>query len=208
MRSGRGSSRCAAASTKRFAAAWSWPIAALHARQLAQPAPDRGPEDRGVRDRRGARPRTRRARAALRRRRQHGRLRQGLRRGGRADAARLRAGGRARRHVRLGDPHHRARAPRGGGGADRREPRRDRHRLRRGDHGRLARDRKPRGHLLRAVVRRGLRGACSRRLEPGSTVVCVLTGHGLKDTAAVDVLTEATTVVEASLDAILAEVGQ
>ena len=41
------------------------------ARQLAQPAPDRGPEDGRVRDRRGARPRARRARAALRRRRQH-----------------------------------------------------------------------------------------------------------------------------------------
>jgi threonine synthase len=45
-------------------------------------------------------------------------------------------------------------------------------------------------------------------LEPGSTVVCVLTGHGLKDTAAVAVLTAATTVVDASLEAILAEVAQ
>jgi threonine synthase len=44
-------------------------------------------------------------------------------------------------------------------------------------------------------------------LEPGSTVVCILTGHGLKDTAAVEVLTEATRVVEPSLEAILAEVG-
>src|SRR5439155_9906573 len=33
-------------------------------------------------------------------------------------------------------------------------------------------------------------------LDPGSTVVCVLTGHGLKDTAAVDVLTQSATLVE------------
>ncbi len=44
----------------------------------------------------------------------------------------------------------------------------------------------------------GLAGLAHAELEPGSTVVCVLTGHGLKDTAAVDVLTEATTVVEPS----------
>jgi threonine synthase len=44
-------------------------------------------------------------------------------------------------------------------------------------------------------------------LVPGTTVVCVLTGHGLKDTAAVDVLTAATIVVEPTLEAILAQVG-
>ena len=43
-------------------------------------------------------------------------------------------------------------------------------------------------------------------LVPGTTVVCVLTGHGLKDTAAVDVLTAGTTLVEPTVDAILAEV--
>jgi threonine synthase len=43
-------------------------------------------------------------------------------------------------------------------------------------------------------------------LEQGSTVVCVLTGHGLKDTAAVDVLTAGSTLVEPTVDAILAEV--
>ena len=53
----------------------------------------------------------------------------------------------------------------------------------------------------------GLAGLSHVELEPGSTVVCVLTGHGLKDTTAVDVLTEATRVVEPSLEAILAEVG-
>jgi threonine synthase len=44
-------------------------------------------------------------------------------------------------------------------------------------------------------------------LEPGSTVVCVLTGHGLKDTAAVAVLTEPTRLVDPDVDSILAEVG-
>jgi len=53
----------------------------------------------------------------------------------------------------------------------------------------------------------GLAGLGRIKLEPGSTVVCVLTGHGLKDTAAVDVLTPATTVVEPTVEAILAEVG-
>ncbi|HEY2218678.1 MAG TPA: threonine synthase [Gaiellaceae bacterium] len=43
-------------------------------------------------------------------------------------------------------------------------------------------------------------------LVPGTTAVCVLTGHGLKDTAAVDVLTAGTTLVEPTVDAILAEV--
>ncbi len=45
-------------------------------------------------------------------------------------------------------------------------------------------------------------------LAPGSVVVCVLTGHGLKDTAAVDVLTAATTLVDPSVEAILAEVSR
>jgi threonine synthase len=53
----------------------------------------------------------------------------------------------------------------------------------------------------------GLAGLAHIELEPGSTVVCILTGHGLKDTAAVDVLTAATTLVEPTVEAILAEVG-
>jgi threonine synthase len=53
----------------------------------------------------------------------------------------------------------------------------------------------------------GLAALTHAELEPGSTVVCVLTGHGLKDTAAVEVLTAATTLVDPSLEAILAEVG-
>jgi threonine synthase len=53
----------------------------------------------------------------------------------------------------------------------------------------------------------GVAGLSHIDLEPGSTVVCVLTGHGLKDTDAVDVLTAATTTVDPTLEAILAEVG-
>jgi len=54
----------------------------------------------------------------------------------------------------------------------------------------------------------GLAGLAHVELEPGSTVVVVLTGHGLKDTAAVDVLAEATTMVEPSVESILAGVGR
>ena len=81
------------------------------ARQLAQPAPHRGPEDRGVRDRRGARPRARRARAALRRRRQHASRtrRASPRRARRRGSSAVQASERAT-HARLGDPHRRARA--------------------------------------------------------------------------------------------------
>jgi threonine synthase len=53
----------------------------------------------------------------------------------------------------------------------------------------------------------GLAALAQIELEPGSTVVCILTGHGLKDTAAVAVLTPPTTVVEPTLEAILAEVS-
>jgi threonine synthase len=52
----------------------------------------------------------------------------------------------------------------------------------------------------------GLAALLQVDLVPGTTVVCVLTGHGLKDTAAVDVLTAGTTLVEPSVEAILAEV--
>jgi threonine synthase len=52
----------------------------------------------------------------------------------------------------------------------------------------------------------GLAALAHVELEPRSTVVCILTGHGLKDTAAVDVLTPGATVVEPTVEAILAEV--
>ena len=51
-----------------------------------------------------------------------------------------------------------------------------------------------------------LKVAAEGRLDPGSSVVCVLTGHGLKDTAAVDVLTAGATLLEPTVEAILAEV--
>ena len=54
----------------------------------------------------------------------------------------------------------------------------------------------------------GLAGARARRARAGSTVVCVLTGHGLKDTAAVDVLDRARRRWSTpNVEAILAEVG-
>jgi threonine synthase len=52
----------------------------------------------------------------------------------------------------------------------------------------------------------GLAALLKVDLVPGTTAVCVLTGHGLKDTAAVDVLTAGTTLVEPTVEAILAEV--
>jgi threonine synthase len=52
----------------------------------------------------------------------------------------------------------------------------------------------------------GLAALAQVELERGCTVVCVLTGHGLKDTAAVEVLTPGTTLVEPTVEAILAEV--
>ncbi len=54
----------------------------------------------------------------------------------------------------------------------------------------------------------GLAALANVELEPGSTVVCVLTGHGLKDTAAVDVLTAGATLVDPDVDSILAEVSR
>ncbi len=54
----------------------------------------------------------------------------------------------------------------------------------------------------------GLAALSSIELEPGSTVVCVLTGHGLKDTAAVDILTEPAILVEPTVESILAEVSR
>ena len=54
----------------------------------------------------------------------------------------------------------------------------------------------------------GLAGLAHVELEPGSTVVAVLTGHGLKDTAAVDVLAEPTTMVQPNVESILAGVGR
>jgi threonine synthase len=53
----------------------------------------------------------------------------------------------------------------------------------------------------------GLAAVKRLSLEPEALVVCVLTGHGLKDTGAVDVLTASSAVVEPQLASILAAVG-
>jgi threonine synthase len=50
----------------------------------------------------------------------------------------------------------------------------------------------------------GLAALAHTELEPGSTVVCVLTGHGLKDTGAVGALMAQPALVEPTAEAILA----
>jgi threonine synthase len=54
----------------------------------------------------------------------------------------------------------------------------------------------------------GLAALAQLDLEPGSTVVCVLTGHGLKDAAAVEhALTEPAVLVDPTVESILAAVS-
>ena len=134
---------------------------------------------------------TRRARAPLRRRRQHLRVREGFRRGGRTPRLVAGAGERARDHDRLRDPHRRAGACRRG-------------RQSSSPTGRVelvsVADEEITDAWLEIASREGVFCEPSSAagfaalahvdLEPGTTVVCVLTGHGLKDTAAVDVLDE------------------
>ena len=74
-------------------------------------------------------------------------------------------------------------------------------RLRRGHHANVARAREPaRGSSASRPRPPGLAALEQLELEPGSTVVCVLTGHGLKDTAAVDVLTPRRVARRADVD--------
>lgn len=52
----------------------------------------------------------------------------------------------------------------------------------------------------------GVAALAQAGIEPGSTVVCVLTGHGLKDTEAVSTLTAVPVVVDPDVESILAGV--
>ena len=54
----------------------------------------------------------------------------------------------------------------------------------------------------------GLAALAQVELEPGATVVCVLTGHGLKDTAAVDRMTAEPALVDPTVESILAELSR
>ena len=184
--SARACSRCAGRSTTRCGS----PASSARAGEFAlvnslNPHRDRGTEDRRLRDPRGARPRAGRGRAAVRRRRQLDRVRQRLPRG-RAGLPLLLAarGGAAADDAR----RRRSASP---------SPARGRGRARSWPPGGRDRDASPtrrssprgatsptRGHLLRALLRRrARRRSRSIALEPGSTVVCILTGHGLKDAA-------------------------
>ena len=87
--------------------------------------------------------------------------------------------------IRIAEPAHIAR----GRGARRRGPRRAGRGRRRGHHANVARARKAGRDLLRAVLRGRPRRARAARARARRTVVCVLTGHGLKDTAAVELHT-------------------
>ena len=54
----------------------------------------------------------------------------------------------------------------------------------------------------------GLAALAQVELEPGDTVVCVLTGHGLKDTAAVDRVAAEPALVDPTVESILAELAR
>ena len=143
-----------------------------HPRELGQPIPPRGPEDRRVRGLRGPRRCARLPGHPGRQRRQHHRLLEGLHgvprgRPGRDDARRMlgfQAEGAAplvlgHRRGRAadgghGDPHRRPRERRRGAARARRVGRPHRGRHRRGDPRRLPRPGALRGHLLRAGQRR------------------------------------------------------
>ena len=105
--------------------------------------------------------------------------------GGGRGAARRRPPDRAPGDHRDGDPHRRPRVVDAGDRGARRVGRADHRGDRRGDPRRVPRAGALRGHLLRARVG-GERGghhqaAAAGELDPDATVVCVLTGHGLKD---------------------------
>ncbi len=154
-------------------------------RQLAQPAPPPGPEDGSVRDRRGARQRARRPRTSVRRRREPLRLRARLRGARRASPLRRRAGRRPGRDRSLRDPHRRARRTRRRRSArwPTRAARRRRLPTRRSSTpGAFS----PAKRASSASPRRPPAWPLSSRIRrERARVVCVITGHGLKDPDAV-----------------------
>ena len=195
---GARSSRCAAASTRRSRRRSSSRPRHARPRQLAQPAPAPGPEDGGVRGRRGARRRPGPADPAVRRRRQHARLRARVRGARPAAADRLGPGGDPRRDPRLGDPDRHARPPRRGGGS---RGGRDGHRTSRSSRpGRTSPQLE--GLFCEPSSAAGIAGLRAHPPEPGSRVVCVITGHGLKDPATVDRTAPPPVEVEPDADAI------
>ena len=103
---------------------------------------------------------------------------------GRAAADDLGARRRPGDDARLGDPHRRAGPPRRGGGARRRRHGRAGRGHRRGHHANVARARQSEGIFCEPSSAAGVAALVEKLpLERGSTVVCVLTGHGLKDAA-------------------------
>ena len=147
------------------------------ARQLGQPVPDRGPEDRRLRGDRGDRGGARRARDPGRQRRQRHRLLAGIPGDGRRSGP-LRLPGRGRRAAgprrrgrepgdgRLGDPDRQPGPLGGGDGRLHRLPRPGRRGLRRADPRRLPLARRQRGCLLRARLGR-LRRRPARARDAG-----------------------------------------
>ena len=117
---------------------------------------------------------------------------------GRRAADRLGAGGRARRDARLGDPDRRARPT----GRRRRPPPRS---CRSSDDQILAAWQdlaQLEGLFCEPSSAAGIAGLRAHPPEPGSRVVCVITGHGLKDPATVDRTAPPPIEVEADADAI------
>ena len=180
----------------------------LRARQLAQPAPDRGPEDGRVRDRRAARrapPTCSRCPTAAAATRSPTRRASTRRRARRGSSRRTRSSARRRWPRRSGSPSRRtsprsrrssptaASSPSPSPTTTSRECGSTSQATRGSS---ASRPRPPASPALAKI-----------ELEPGSTVVCVLTGHGLKDTAAVDLITSVPILVEPTVEAILAEVS-
>ena len=126
------------------------------------------------------------SRAAVRRRREHVRVRARLRGGRRRHAAdRRRRGAAARDDACVGDPDRAAGPCRGGDRGDPRVGRRRRDARGRRDPRCVERARAHEGLFCEPASAAGFAALAHVEVEPGCRVVCVLTGHGLKDPAPV-----------------------